>query len=75
MTPKKTAPTRNIKPIVIIFGLLIFWALLIALGAVIQADTLDLRKPLIVIGTMAAFLAVWLIALATRRSGRNEKTD
>ena len=49
---------------------LIVWAAIFALGAYLEwgADQPrhDLRKPLIILGTMAAFLAFWGLALWVR---------
>jgi hypothetical protein len=49
---------------------LIVWAGIFALGAYLEwgADQPrhDLRKPLIIVGTMAAFLAFWGLALWVR---------
>lgn len=55
------------KAIAVIFGLLLAWGLLIALGATLRDEPFDVRKPLIVISTMGAFLGVWLTALLYRR--------
>lgn len=57
----------NRKAIVIIFGLLLTWSLLIALGAMLRTEPFDFRKPLIVIGTMGVFLGIWLTAPLFRR--------
>ncbi len=51
----------------IIFGVLIVWALLIAFGSFQTQASVDVRRPLIVIATMSAFLGVWLVALQLRK--------
>ena len=57
-------------PLAILAGALIVWAGLFALGAYLQPGDdnpqRDLRKPLIILGAMAAFLAVWGSALWIR---------
>ncbi len=63
--PATQLPNR--KVIWTIIGLLVAWSALIALGAIVRADHFDIRKPLIVLGTMGAFLGVWLIALLLRK--------
>jgi membrane protein DedA with SNARE-associated domain len=49
---------------------LVIWAGLFALGAYLESGAdrpeHDLRKPLIIIATMAAFLSVWGLALVLR---------
>ena len=61
-------------PLAILAVALVVWAGVFALGAYLEPSAdkpvHDLRKPLIVMGTMAAFLAFWGIAL-WRRSRRN----
>lgn len=68
-----TDPRRNWLPLALIAVALAVWAGLFALGAYLQPGAdhprHDLRKALIVLGSMAAFLAVWGIAL-WRRSRR-----
>jgi membrane protein DedA with SNARE-associated domain len=63
-------------PLGILAVALVLWAGMFALGAYLQlgADEPkhDLRKPLIIMGGMAAFLAVWGAAL-WRRSRRPKK--
>jgi membrane protein DedA with SNARE-associated domain len=57
-------------PFAILAAALAAWAGMFALGAYLQpgADqpVHDLRKPLIILGTMAAFLAFWGVALWRR---------
>jgi hypothetical protein len=57
----------NRKTIGIIFCLLLAWSLLIGLGAMLRSEPFDFRKPLIVLGTMGAFLGVWLTAMLLNR--------
>ena len=65
-TKREIQPLPNRKVIWTIIGLLVVWSAVIALGAIVRADEFDVRKPLIVLGTMGAFLGVWLIALLFR---------
>ena len=76
-TPKARQSDGNRKAIGIIVGLLLAWSLLIGLGAMLRNEPFDVRKPLIVIGTMAAFLGVWLSALVVRRlqTGGQDKAE
>jgi hypothetical protein len=57
-------------PLGVLAVVLVVWAGLFALGAYLQlgADEPkhDLRKPLIIMGSMATFLALWGIALWKR---------
>ena len=57
-------------PFAILAGALVVWASVFALGAYLEPSAdkpvHDLRKPLIILGTMAAFLAFWGIALWRR---------
>jgi hypothetical protein len=57
-------------PILALAAALVVWASLFALGAYLEwgADQPrhDLRKPLIILATMASFLAIWGLALAIR---------
>jgi hypothetical protein len=57
-------------PIIILAAALVVWAAFFALGAYLEWSAVkprhDLRKPLIVLGSMAAFLALWGIALWRR---------
>jgi membrane protein DedA with SNARE-associated domain len=61
-------------PLGILAVALVLWAGMFAVGAYLQlgADEPkhDLRKPLIIMGGMAAFLAVWGIALWNRARKR-----
>ncbi|MEX2091741.1 MAG: hypothetical protein WD971_03640 [Pirellulales bacterium] len=61
-------------PFAILAAALVVWAGVFALGAYLEPSAdkpvHDFRKPLIVMGTMAAFLAFWGAAL-WRRSRRN----
>jgi membrane protein DedA with SNARE-associated domain len=61
---------RKWLPLAILAVALVVWAGLFALGAYLElgADQPrhDLRKPLIVLGCMAAFLAFWGVALWRR---------
>jgi membrane protein DedA with SNARE-associated domain len=54
-------------PFAILAAALIVWAGMFALGAYLEPSAdkpvHDVRKPLIVMGTMAAFLAFWGVAL------------
>jgi hypothetical protein len=64
-------------PFAILAAALVVWAALLALGSYLEwgADKPrhDLRKPLIILGCMAAFLAFWGLALGqrARRGGKN----
>jgi len=57
-------------PLAILAVALIVWAGLFALGAYLEpgADLPrhDLRKPLVILGSMAAFLSLWGLALWAR---------
>ena len=57
-------------PLAILAVALVIWAGLFAVGAYLQpgddSPQHDLRKPLIILGTMAAFLALWAVALVIR---------
>jgi len=73
MTPKKLW-----LPLAILAVALILWAALFAAGAYLEigADKPrhDIRKPLIILGSMAAFLAFWGLALwlrSRRGSGKS----
>jgi membrane protein DedA with SNARE-associated domain len=60
-------------PFAILAAALVVWAGVFALGAYLEPSAdrpvRDFRKPLIILGTMAAFLAFWGVAL-WRRSRR-----
>jgi membrane protein DedA with SNARE-associated domain len=64
------------RPLAILAAALIVWAGLLALGAYLEwgADQPrhDLRKPLVVFGCMAAFVALWGVALWWR-AGRPKR--
>jgi hypothetical protein len=68
---------KNWRPIVILAAALVVWAALLALGAFFElgADQprRDLRKPLLVLGTMALFLSLWGLALWHR--SRRQRGD
>jgi membrane protein DedA with SNARE-associated domain len=61
-------------PLIILAAALVAWAGVFALGAYLEPSAdkpiHDWRKPLIVLGSMAAFLAFWGVAL-WRRERRN----
>ncbi len=57
-------------PVRILFGLLILWSLLLSAGSLLFADSVDWRKPLIVLGTMGFFLGTWWLAIQSRRRNR-----
>jgi membrane protein DedA with SNARE-associated domain len=68
----RPSPSRPWLPLAIIAAALVLWAGLFALGAYLEwgADQPrhDLRKPLIVLASMAAFLLFWGVALWLRAS-------
>jgi membrane protein DedA with SNARE-associated domain len=57
-------------PFAVLAVALLIWAGLFALGAYLESGAdqprHDIRKPLIILATMTAFLAVWGLALAFR---------
>jgi hypothetical protein len=57
-------------PFAVLAVALVIWAGLFALGAYLETGVdqprHDLRKPFIIFATMAAFLALWGLALALR---------
>ena len=63
--------TKPWLPFAVLAAALVIWASLFALGAYLEwgADQprRDLRKPLIILATMAAFLSLWGLALWLRR--------
>jgi hypothetical protein len=65
-----TPRSKNWLPLGLLAAALLVWASFFALGAYLQigADQPrhDLRKPLIIMGTMAIFLSLWGLALWTR---------
>ena len=63
----------NRKALGAIVGLLLAWSFLIALGVMLRDEPFDFRKPLIVIGTMGAFLGIWLAAIFVRGSQLKQK--
>jgi hypothetical protein len=69
---------NNWLPLAILAGVLVVWAGLFAAGAYFElgADRPrhDLRKPFIILGAMASFLAFWGLALwlRSRRGPKNE---
>src|SRR5687768_14466908 len=78
MKDRMTPDRRKLwLPLGVLAGALVLWASLLALGAYLEwgADQPqhDLRKPLIVLATMAAFLAVWGIALLVRARRPRQK--
>jgi uncharacterized membrane protein len=58
----------------IVLGVLLVWTLIIAFASFWTHDSTDFRKPLIVVGTMGAFLATWGFALSRSRK-TTEKLD
>ena len=54
-------------PVAMLAAALVIWAALFALGAYLESGAdqprHDYRKPLIILGTMTAFLAIWGVAL------------
>jgi hypothetical protein len=64
-------------PLAILAGALVLWAGLFAIGAYLQPGDdnpqHDLRKPLIILGSMAIFLALWGLALWARARKTKEK--
>jgi membrane protein DedA with SNARE-associated domain len=63
-------------PLVLLAGALLIWAGLFAAGAYFEPSAdrprHDIRKPLVILAAMAAFLAFWGVALwwRNRRKGR-----
>ncbi|MEX2316922.1 MAG: hypothetical protein WD669_07210, partial [Pirellulales bacterium] len=57
-------------PLAVLIGALVVWTSLLALGAFLQLGAAqprhDIRKPLIILGALGLFLAVWGIALWRR---------
>jgi hypothetical protein len=57
-------------PLALLAAALVIWASFFALGAYLQISVdlprHDLRKPLIIMGSMAAFLSLWGFALWMR---------
>ncbi len=67
------ATHRNTLLILLIAAALVVWATLIGLGSYLFAEKTDLRKPLIVVGVMGAFLLIWMTSWMMRRVGLNRK--
>lgn len=65
-----TETRKKWLPLAILAGALLIWAGVFALGAYLEPSAdkpvHDFRKPLIVMGSMAAFLTFWGIALWLR---------
>jgi hypothetical protein len=70
-----SSPGKSWLPLAMLAASLVIWAGLFALGAYLEwgADRPrhDLRKPLIIMGTMAAFLSFWGAALWFRSRRRS----
>jgi hypothetical protein len=68
--PLDSNPPKTWLPFALLVAALIIWSAMFALGAYLEwgvdRPRHDLRKPLIIMATMAAFLAVWGSALAWR---------
>ena len=70
-------PAKPWLPLALLAGALVVWAGLFAAGAYLEMSTdqprHDYRKPLIIMGSMAAFLTFWGLALwlRSRRGSRN----
>ena len=58
-------------PILAIMLALLIWGGLLALGAYLFRDSFDLRKPLIVMGSVGGFVACWVLLLLVRGRRRN----
>jgi hypothetical protein len=68
--PSNQSPTKS-KGILILFGVLTIWALIIAFGTLQTQASTDFRRPLIVLATMGVFLGVWAVALwASKKSSK-----
>jgi len=69
--------SKNLFPIAVLAATLLAWAGLFAVGAYLEwgADRPrhDLRKPLIIMATMTAFLAFWGVALWLRDRRENRR--
>ena len=65
-----TSPRNIWLPLALLAAALILWAALFAAGAYLELGVdqprHDLRKPLIIMGAMAAFLSFWGLALWAR---------
>lgn len=58
------------RGVTILFGGLIVWTAVIAVGTFWTDTSTDFRRSLIVVGTMGTFLGVWAIALWQRKNRR-----
>ncbi|MCI0335200.1 MAG: hypothetical protein L0228_18480 [Planctomycetes bacterium] len=67
-------PQKLWRPFAILAAGLMIWAGLFALGAFLESGAArprhDYRKPLIILATMGAFLAIWGVALWLRSRRR-----
>lgn len=63
-----TKESRSTNVMYWVVAALFFWAALIGLGSYLFAETNDLRKPLIVVGVMLAFLTVWMASWYLRNA-------
>lgn len=65
-----TSDSKKWLPLALLAVALVIWAGIFALGAYLQVSAdlprHDLRKPLIIMATMAAFLSFWGLALWLR---------
>jgi len=72
-------PRKKWLPLGILVGALVVWTALLALGAYLEwgADQprRDIRKPLVMLASLAAFLAVWGVALWLRRRRLAKKSS
>ena len=48
-------------------GSLIAWATVLAIGAFVFGYRSDVRKPLIIVGVMVTFIAIWMTLLVLRQ--------
>ena len=56
------------RGVLILFLVLIAWCVLIAIGLFQTQASTDIRRPLIMVLTMGAFLGIWALALLGRRA-------
>jgi uncharacterized membrane protein YphA (DoxX/SURF4 family) len=67
-------PDKRWLPLAILAVALMIWATLFAAGAYweigVDRPRHDIRKPLIILGSMLAFLAFWALALWLRARGK-----
>ena len=65
-----TSDSKKWLPLALLAAALVIWAGIFALGAYLQVSVdqprHDLRKPLIIMATMAVFLSFWGLALWLR---------